>query len=370
MIRGALCFFSALLVGVIASASPGAAANSVGVAPFEKAGAGQPPEVATLLADRLLTAGVETVGPDRMGVPAVAEPESRQVMSWAEDSGVDVLVFGRVTGIGSRYSVDVQVRSARTGEVMSVHVAEISRPGAVGEAVDELARKVMEGLDAAPSAGPRAGRPVAASPPAEPAAASSASIPSPLAQADSASAVASEPAPAREGRASAQAPSPSGGTSASPRAAASRPASSAADDGDGLFGGGAPVRITSDTLEARQSGGARHMIFQNSVRATRDDLVLTSDRLDAFYPKGSSRPEKLVATGRVVMKRDDGEAHCSKMTYIDAQQMIHCEGNAELTRDGDVATGDKIEWDLETDTVFIKGNADVLLTDSGDDGGS
>ena len=105
------------------------------------------------------------------------------------------------------------------------------------------------------------------------------------------------------------------------------------------------------------------MIFTNNVKATRGDMVLTSTRLDAFYPKGSSRPDKIVATGNVKMDRDAGQARCQKMTYLQADGRIHCEGNAELVREGDRAKGDKIEWDLETDTIFIKGNADVLLID-------
>ena len=145
---------------------------------------------------------------------------------------------------------------------------------------------------------------------------------------------------------------------------AARPPASARKKDSGLFGGKSPLRITSNDLEARQSGGARHMIFTDNVKAVRTDITLTAKRLDAFYPKGSSRPERLVATGNVVLIRDDGEAHCDKMTYVQGTQRVHCEGNSELVRDGDRARGDKIEWDLETDTIFIKGNADVLLSDS------
>jgi lipopolysaccharide transport protein LptA len=313
--RGArLGLVAALLTGV---AGPAWSASSVGVAPFERGGSGTPPDVATLLADRLTTAGVACTGPDRIGVPAVAEPEAAQVKTWAAGSGVDAIVFGRVTGIGSRFSVDVQLRSTATGEVVSVHVVEIDRAGAVDAAVAELTRKVLEGLT-----------------------------------------VLEAGTPASKAGARAAAGSPA------PPVAARPPAPKAKNDG-GLFGsgGGAPLRITSDDLEARQSGGARHMIFTTNVKAERADMVLTANRLDAFYPKGSSRPDRLVATGNVVMNRDGGEAHCKKMTYLQSDGRIHCEGDAELVRAGDRAKGDKIEWDLETDTIFIKGNADVLLID-------
>jgi len=310
----------ALILPVLAG--PSRADRSVGVAPFERSGTGEPPEIASLLADRLLTAGVACVGPDRIGVPAVAEPEPAQVQAWSKASSVDAIVFGRITGIGNRFSVDARLRSARTGEVVNVHVAEIPPSGSVGAAVDELARKVLQGLAALDSE------------------------PRPIVAAATSTTTAAAPVGARP-------------------PAQARPKETGAK---GLFGSsdGAPLRITSDDLEARQSGGARHMIFSDNVKATRADMTLTSNRLDAFYPKGSSRPEKLVATGRVVLTRNDGEAHCTKMTYVEAEQRVHCEGEAELVRPGDRARGDKIEWDLETDTIFIKGNADVLLTEAED----
>jgi lipopolysaccharide transport protein LptA len=310
MIRAVFLSLVLLVVPAISQA-----AKSVGVAPFERSGTGDPPPVATLLADRLVTAGVSCIGPDRLGVPAVAEPEPAQVQAWSEGIGVDAIVFGRITGIGTRFSVDLQLRSTETGEVVSVHVGEISRPGAVDAAVEELTRKVLEGLSAM-----EAGVPVAAL--------------------------------------------------ATPAAVSARPSPSARKKDEGLFGGGSPLRITSNDLEARQSGGARHMIFTDNVKAVRTDITLTARRLDAFYPKGSSRPEKLVATGNVVLTRSDGEAHCDKMTYVQGSQRVHCEGHSELVRDGDRARGDKIEWDLETDTIYIKGNADVLLSDSDAGSGS
>lgn len=322
-----------------ALAGRAAADRTVGVAPFERSGSGEPPEIATLLADRLLTAGVACVGPDRIGVPAVAEPEPAQVKAWSQASSVDAIVFGRITGIGNRFSVDARLRSARTGEVVSVYVAEIPPSGSVGTAVDELARKVLEGLASLDAD-------------TQPAAATASSRTTPTASAAASSTAA----------ASSAAPAPVG---ARPPAQA-RPRKQGAK---GLFGSGdgAPLRITSDDLEARQSGGARHMIFTDNVKATRGETTLTANRLDAFYPKGSSRPEKLVATGRVVMKNDDGEAHCTTMTYVEAEQRVHCEGEgSQLVRSGDRARGDKIEWDLETDTIFVKGNADVLLIDEGD----
>jgi len=308
------------ILALLLLVAPGAsrAAGAVGVAPFERSGTGDPPDIATRLADRLTTAGVACTGPDRIGVPAVAQPEPAQVMTWAKGTGVDAIVFGRVTGIGSRFSVDTQLRSTETGEVVSVHVVEIDRPGAVDSAVAELTRKILEGLSAL-----EGGAPVALA--------------------------SSSAAPAGPG----QAPP-----------VASRPPEPKKKDG-GLLGGGGggPLRITSEDLEARNSGGARHMIFTRNVKATRDDTVLTAKRLDAFYPKGESRPDKIVATGDVVMDRDGGKALCEKMTYVESENRIHCEGNAQLLRDGDRAKGDKIEWDLETETIFVKGNADVLLVD-------
>ncbi len=290
------------------------AAASIGVAPFEQVGSGSSSGLATQLADRLVTAGVACTGPDQLGVPAVAKPEPAQVQAWAETLDVDAIVFGRVTALGSRQSVDVELRSTETGEVVSVHVAEIESPGDVTAAVNDLASKVLEGVAAL------------------------------------------------DGATTVAAAAPPRAASATPPVGA-RPSAAARKKDSGLFGSGSPLRITSKDLEARQSGGARHMIFTDQVKAVRSDITLTSKRLDAFYPKGASRPEKLVATGNVILRRKDGEAHCDKMTYLQGTQRVHCEGNSVLVREGDRARGDKIEWDLETDTIFVKGNADVLLAD-------
>lgn len=312
-----------LLTGALVVPGTSRAAGALGVAPFEHAGTGEPPDVATLLADRLTTAGVACTGPDRMGVPAVAKPDPGQVKTWSKGSGVEGIVFGRITGIGNRFSVDTELRSAETGEVVTVQVAEIARPDALDQAVADLARKVLEGL-ATLEGGPP---------------------------------VATASASAKSTSAPSKAPS-----------VASRPPETKKKDKDGglLGGSGGPLRITSDDLEARNSDGARHMIFTSHVRATRGTTVLTADRVDAFYPKGESRPDKIVATGNVVMDRDDGKALCKKMTYLESENRVHCEGNAQLVRDGDRAKGDKIEWDLETDTIFVKGNADILLVDEED----
>jgi len=307
-----------VIAWIVAAPGTSGAVSAVGVAPFEHSGVGEPPEIATLLADRLTTAGVACTGPDRIGVPAVAKPEPAQVQTWAEGTGVDAIVFGRVTGIGSRFSVDAELRSTATGEVVSVHVVEIERIGAVDTAVAELARKVLEGLSALDG-----GTQAAHATPA-------------VATTDAGNA---------------------------PPVAARPPARAKKSEGGLLGGGGGPLRITSDDLEARNSGGARHMIFTRNVRATRGDMVLTANRLDAFYPKGESRPDRIVATGEVVMNRDGGKALCEKMTYLESDGRVHCEGDAQLVRDGDRAKGDKIEWDLDTDTIFVKGNADVLLVD-------
>ena len=67
---GAVSF--AVCAVAVGSAGPAQAASSVGVAPFEKSGSGEPPDIATRLADRLTTAGVACTGPDQIGIPAVA----------------------------------------------------------------------------------------------------------------------------------------------------------------------------------------------------------------------------------------------------------------------------------------------------------
>jgi lipopolysaccharide transport protein LptA len=257
--------------------------------------------VGSLLADRLATKGVRhVVGPQALGAPAIAEPSSEDVKAWAAKAGVDSVVVGRTTRVGRQLSLDVRVRSGATGETLGTYVAEVATPEAFGGAVDRLADDVLAGAAAAPAA---VGSPAPSQPPA------------------------GKP--------------PGGGKTA--------------------FKDDAPISIKSDELEAVQKGNSRVFLFSGHVKVTQDNVVLHSDKLEAQYPDASSQPEKLVATGHVTIDQEGKRAVCDQATYENTARRIFCRGNAELRQADDRARGKEIELQLDTNRMFIRGDAEVVV---------
>jgi lipopolysaccharide transport protein LptA len=294
-----------LLVGLVFGVAASAGAGGVGVAPFERVAAeGQGvPDVAARLAERLGTLGIDpVVGPEALGAAPSAQPSPEELSSWAAAAGVESVVVGRTTRLGNALSVDAQLLDAATGARLGARlIEEANRPDDLGRLVDGLASQVMERLGTGQTAPP-----AAASPPAR-------------------GAKGAQPAPARR-----------------------------ADPGG-------PISIRSDELEAFDRVGEKKFVFTGKVRAVQDALVIHSDRLEAFYPQGASQPDRLVATGRVVLEQQGREARCEKAVYFRADERIECTGNAELLQDCDRVRGDLITFYLRTDVLKVTGKADVKL---------
>lgn len=307
-----------LLLGGVAvaeaqqSSSAGAvspkAPMSIGVAPFEAAApvGADVPDVASLLADRLATKGVErVVGPSALGAAARAEPSEDELRAWATGAEVDAVVVGRTTRVGNRFSLDARLRAGKSGALVATYVAEAPGADDLAGAVDRLASQIVEGWSAA------AGTPLATASPAEP-----------------------------------------GG----PKRL--RPDAPLAATG---FNSKAPISINSSELEAVQEGNKRRFVFSGKVEVKQDNVKLTADRLDAFYPAESSQPERLVAKGHVVVSQDGKEARCDEATYVNRDQRIFCRGNAELKQGEDRAQGKEIELQLDTQRMFIRGGAQIRI---------
>jgi lipopolysaccharide export system protein LptA len=285
------------------------AATTIGVASFERvAGEGQGvPDVAGRLAQRLGTKGVDkVVGPAELGAPAVAEPTAADAAGWASEAAVGYLVVGRTTRMGSHLSVDLRLLEGATGLPVGPRlVEEASRPEDLGRAVDVLASALLERI--AETSGEPASRPVAAT--------------------------------------------GSAGVEQSPGTGKKRP-----------FSEDTPISIKSDELEATEKGGRRKFVFTGNVRAEQADLIVDSDRLEAFYPQGGSQPDRLVATGHVVLVQAGKTARCEKAVYYRVEDKLVCTGNyAELDQECDTVRGETITFFLDTEVLKVNGAADVRL---------
>jgi len=306
-----------LAIGVFAGAEEGSPDGvSIGVAPFERvAGAGATvPDIASSLAQRLSTKGVErVVGPQDLGGKAVANPS----IARAKEAGVDLIVVGRTTRLGESLSVDSRIRSAVTGAPLGTPVVvEANDASDLGRAIDELAELVLEASrrDAGGAPTHLAGRSRGSEPKPDPA------------------------------------PTPKKGDGQKKK---------------GVFGGDAPISIKSDVLEAFDRGGVKRFVFTGHVRAVQGDLLLVSDRLEAFYPKGASQPQRLEATGHVEMTQTGKRARCEKVTYFREEQKLVCTGNAQLEQECDRVRGTEIVFHLDTEILEVNGAADVRIHPEG-----
>lgn len=313
---------AAFLPGTAAAAEgEGEPARAVGVAPFERvAPEGRAvPHLAERLAARLGTSGLARgVGPSGLEAEASANPAPESVRRWAERGGLDALVVGRTTRIGDALSVDARLLSGVSGEALGTpFLEEVSGPDDLGRAVDALAEEVVARLESAGAALP----PVAAQREAE----------------------------AREG-------------AAGPEAGGSSPGS----DGEVALGSAlsdedAPISIQSDELEAFEGSEQRRFVFTGNVRAEQGKLTLRSERLEAFYPDGASRPERIVARGRVVMEESGRRATCDQAVFHRGEERVICTGDAQLEQGCDRVRGEEIVFHLDTEVMQVKGSADVRI---------
>ena len=156
-------------------------------------------------------------------------------------------------------------------------------------------------------------------------------------------------------------------------AAASADAAETPEEEPGRLGFGKkddPIDIQSRELEMLQKGAERRFVFKGNVHVTQGTMTLTSQKLEALYPDGANKPERLVATGRVVLTETDQEgkkqAFCERATYTSANRRVICGGEpAELHQGQDRVRGKEIEFDLDTSQMVIRGGADVRLGTTG-----
>lgn len=298
-----------VLMSVVASlssraepaASAGAPTRSLAVAPFRAiAGAGSEiPDVASLLADRLAALGVEhVVGPSALGI---------EVPEQSEPS-----------------SDDIKAWAARAA-VSAVVVGKVSRAGrALG--IDARLRDAATGDELGAWHGDAPG-------------------PDDLTKAIERLAgqvLAALPAPKAAG------------------SAAGQKKNRLSAEG---FDSKSPISIHSTELEAFETDqGGRRFVFTGKVEVEQGNVTLNSDKLEAFYPPNVNQPERLVATGHVVVAQGGKRARCREATYLNAQQRVFCRGDAQLEQGADRAEGREIELQLDTQRMFIRGGAQVRIT--------
>lgn len=155
-------------------------------------------------------------------------------------------------------------------------------------------------------------------------------------------------------------------TGAESATASATPAAGGTEQSVSMFPikGDKPLSIRSDELEAIETDGRRRLLFTSKVQIEQGELLVNSDRLEAFYPPGGSQPDTLVASGHVRVSQGKRRMLCDKATFFQTQDRLLCVGNAELQQGDDRVRGREIEIFIKQNRVKVKGGATVNVTPS------
>jgi lipopolysaccharide transport protein LptA len=121
-----------------------------------------------------------------------------------------------------------------------------------------------------------------------------------------------------------------------------------------------PLTIKADELEAVElPDGGRRLVFNRSVNVDQGGLAVRSSRLEAHYPPNATQPDRLVASGSVLVRQKTRELSCAKATYFPAEERLECAGDALLRDGANRVSGESIEILFGEDRIRVKGGAVV-----------
>lgn len=118
-------------------------------------------------------------------------------------------------------------------------------------------------------------------------------------------------------------------------------------------GGNGAIHITSDSMVSDNKAG--YAEFIGNVKATQDDTVITSDRLNIFFKKNIANKgplsvseesiHKIVAKGNVEIKFDNRVATAQEAVYNTETMVLVLSGNnSKIISENDSISGDKITF--------------------------
>jgi len=113
-----------------------------------------------------------------------------------------------------------------------------------------------------------------------------------------------------------------------------------------------PINITSDRMEADNRN--RTVDFLGNVVAKREDMVIFSDRISAFYTE-EGQIQKIIARGNVKINQQDRIATCVEAVFFQPTQKIVLTGTPKVWQGKNIVTGGKITISLNEDKIDIEG---------------
>lgn len=148
-------------------------------------------------------------------------------------------------------------------------------------------------------------------------------------------------------------------------AAALGPARAQLDDLNSSHDSQAPIEITADTLEVRQSDNLA--IFRGDVDAIQGDMLLKADMLVVHYRENNDSPDapgisQIDAEGNVFVSSPNETAQGKRGVYDVDNKKIWLSGNVILTQGDNIIEGEELELDL------VSGKSKVMSAASEDGG--
>ena len=146
-------------------------------------------------------------------------------------------------------------------------------------------------------------------------------------------------------------------------AAGLAPAMAQLEDLNGNHDSQAPIKITADTLEVRQSDNLA--IFRGDVDAIQGEILLKADMLVVHYRENSDSPDapgisQIDAEGNVFVSSPNETAQGARGVYDVDNKMIWLSGNVILTQGDNIIEGEELELDL------VSGKSKVMSAASED----
>lgn len=121
----------------------------------------------------------------------------------------------------------------------------------------------------------------------------------------------------------------------------------------------APVRINADRMELDNI--SKHVVFEGNVEATRDDVVINSDKMEVYNNQKEKKIEKILASGRVRIKQGKRLAKGEEAVYYTQEAKIILTGHPEVIEEDNHVAGDEITILIQENRSIVKGSVKVVF---------
>jgi len=126
--------------------------------------------------------------------------------------------------------------------------------------------------------------------------------------------------------------------------------------------GKGPLSVHADTLEASDPVDTeRRIVFSGGVTLQQGDIELRARELEAIYPPGAAKPDRLIARDEVALREGVRAAQCQLAEYRLAERQLSCQGEAVLRDGGYHLEGERIAFDFGAQKVDAIGRTRLFV---------